>query len=71
MPVAAIDTHEVVTRVVRRSQDIDLSKLATKTDLAALRSDLHAVMSDTKADILKWVVGMIGAVIALVRLVSY
>lgn len=71
MPVAAIDTHEAVTRVVRRSQDIDLSELATKTDLAALRSDLHAVMSDTKADILKWVVGMIGAVIALVRLVSY
>ncbi len=59
------DQAEAVTRVVRRAQDVDLSSLATKTDLA-----------ETKAGILKWMVStiglqtvvIIGAVIALVRM---
>jgi hypothetical protein len=32
---------EAVTRVVRRAQDIDLSDLATKADLAAVKADLN------------------------------
>jgi hypothetical protein len=75
------DTHEVVkelkaagftdeqaetlTRVVRNAQGVDLSNLATKTDLA-----------ETKAEILKWMVSsigvqtvvIIGAVLALMRM---
>ncbi len=65
MTLAALDTHaivkdlraagfneeqaEAVTRVVRQAQDMDLSALATKTDLA-----------ETKAEILKWMVSVIG-----------
>jgi hypothetical protein len=65
MTLAALDTHaivkdlraagfneeqaEAVTRVVRQAQDMDLSALATKTDLA-----------ETKAEILKWMVSAIG-----------
>ncbi len=84
MTVVAIDTHEVVkeltaagfteaqaeavTRAVRRAQDVDLTVLATKSDLA-----------ETKADILKWMVSTIGlqtviilgAVVALARLLPH
>ncbi len=81
MPTVTLDTHEVVkelkatgftdeqaeavTRVVRRAQDVDLSNLATRTDLA-----------ETTAEIRKWMVGtlgvqtmvIVGAVVTLVRL---
>jgi len=87
MAVTTMDTHEVVkewlaagfsgdqagavTRVVPRSQDIDLSNLATKADLAATkaellaglastRADLQIGLAETKAGILKWMVGSMG-----------
>jgi hypothetical protein len=69
---------EAVTRVVRDAQSMDLSSLATKTDLAAFatKRDLQVGLAETKAEILKWMVGtigiqtvvIIGAVIALVRM---
>ena len=96
MTVTALDTHEVVkelkaagftdqqaeavTRVVRQAQDVDLSNLATKADLAAteraLRADFQVGLAETRAEILKWMVGtigvqtvvIVGAVVALVRL---
>jgi hypothetical protein len=66
---------EAVTRVVRRAQDLDLSHLATKQDLAALELRMDAKLSDNKTDTLKWVLGAaglqtivtVGAVVALVR----
>ena len=53
-----------MTRVVRRAQDIDLSNLCTKADLA-----------ETKSEILKWMIGsfgvqtvvILGTVVALVK----
>jgi len=90
--VAVIDTHEVVkelraagftdeqaeavTRVVRRAQDVDLTNLATKTDLDLLRLAVKADMAETKAELLKWMVStigiqtvvIIGAVLTLVRM---
>jgi hypothetical protein len=90
--VAVIDTHEVVkelraagftdeqaeavTRVVRRAQDVDLTNLATKTDLDLLRLSVKADMAETKAELLKWMVStigiqtvvIIGAVLTLVRM---
>jgi hypothetical protein len=74
MTVVAVDTGftkaraEAVTRAVRRAHDVDLTNLATKTDLA-----------ETKADILQWMVGAIGlrtvmilgAVVALARLLPH
>jgi len=67
MAVTTMDTHEVVkellaagfsdkqaeavTRVVQRSQDIDLSNLATKADLAATKADLQADLAATKAEL--------------------
>jgi lipoate synthase len=59
---------EALTRVVRDAQSVDLSTLATK-------SDLLLGLAETKAEILKWMVSaigiqtvvIIGAVVALVR----
>jgi len=42
---------EAVTAVVRNAQNIDLSNLATKTDLAATRAELKADMTGLKADL--------------------
>lgn len=63
---------EAVTSVVRRTRDIDDSRLATKADIAELKINL----AETKADLLKWIVGaigfqtaaIIGTAIVLVRL---
>ena len=92
MTVATIDTLEVakelraagftddqaaaVTRVVRRVQDVDVSSITTRTDLAVLRADLEKSLAETKAEILKWMVStiglqtvvIIGAVIGLIKL---
>ena len=50
---------EAVTRAVRKAQDLDPSRLATKHDLAATKADLErrieAVRAE-KADLLKWLV---------------
>jgi hypothetical protein len=73
---------EAVTRVVRDAQSVDLSTLATKTDLQDVKADLQlglaaakTDLAETKAEILKWMVSaigiqtvvIIGAVVALVR----
>jgi len=87
MSVTALDTHEVVktlraagfseeqaedvTRVVRDSQNIDLSGLATKADLAEAVAKMDAKLAETKVDIIKWVVGFgiaqTGFILAVVR----
>jgi hypothetical protein len=67
MNMIAIDTHEVVqelkaagfteaqaeavTRIVRKSQDIDLSSLATKNDLAVTKADLQRDMGELKLNL--------------------
>lgn len=38
---------------------LDVSDLATKADLAALRTELKADMSSLKADLVKWGVGLL------------
>lgn len=43
------DQAEAITTALRESRDYELTHLATKADL-----------SETKADILKWVIGAIG-----------
>ncbi len=68
--ISALDTHETVksltaagftdaqaealTAAVRQAVDIDLSNIATKTDIADLRREI----ADTKAELVKWVVGV-------------
>ena len=78
---------EAVTEQIKRSRGADLSGLATKADLAQVKADLAQLKADlqrdlaeTKADIPKWLVGMIagavvinvmaiiGAMLTLVRL---
>jgi hypothetical protein len=55
------DQAEAVTRALTKARDIDLTNLATKTDLAEL-----------KADLVKWVVGIafaeIATIIAILKL---
>jgi len=84
---------EAVTQVVRDSQNLDLSNIATKSDLSAglseVRSELKAEIaevrsefrtefakirteiSDTKVEIIKWVIGIgfaqAGFVVAMLR----
>jgi hypothetical protein len=91
LTITALDTHEAVkelravgftdeqaeavTRVIRQSQDVDLSNLVTKADyqlglaatktdlqmgLAAAKADLQIGLAETKSEILKWMVGTIG-----------
>src|SRR5712691_4302290 len=70
MSISSLDTHEIVkdlkaagftddqaeavTRAVKRAQDLDLSNLATRTDLAELRAatrtDLAELRAATKTD---------------------
>jgi hypothetical protein len=93
MAITALDTHQTVKDLtaagftdaqaealayaLRQAQQIDLSKLATKSDLAELRtttkSDLaelrttiRADMAELKADLLKWFIGVAFAEIALI-----
>ncbi len=80
--ISTLDTHELVkdlkasgftdeqaeavTRAVRLAQDLDVSNLATKTDLVVLRSELAQV----ELRLIKWVIGVgVAAVLALTGVV--
>ena len=68
--ISALDTHETVKRLtaagftdaqaealtaaVKQALDIDLSNLATKSDIADVRRE----MAEMKAELVKWVVGV-------------
>jgi hypothetical protein len=88
MAVSSLDAHEIVkdlkaagftdeqaeavTRAVKQAQDVDLSNLATKTDLAELRTELAELRAGTKTDLaelraelIKWVVGVGFAQVAM------
>jgi hypothetical protein len=84
MAISSLDTHEIVkdlkaagftdeqaeavTRAVKQGQDVDLSNLATKTDLAELRTEL----AELRAELIKWVVGVgfaqVAMIVAVLRL---
>jgi hypothetical protein len=80
--ISTLDTHELVkdlkasgftdqqaeavTRAVRLAQELDVSNLATKADLAALRGDLDTKLSTLELRLLKWMIGVaIAAVLAI------
>lgn len=44
---------EAVTNMVRDARDHDMSHLATK-------ADLRAELAETKADLMKWIIGALG-----------
>ena len=89
MTVVAFDTHaavkqliaagfsdsqaETVASVVRAAQDVDLSNLATKDDLAVFAT--KADLAEAKADIFRVMLGqtlvIIGAVVALVKMIGH
>ena len=66
MAITALDTHQTVkdltaagftdaqaealTQALRHVQQIDLSELATKSDLAATRVDLHQEIADLRSE---------------------
>jgi len=85
MAISSLDTHEIVkdlkaagftdeqaeavTRAVKQAQDIDLSNLATKTDLAELRHEFKldlAELAEVRAELIKWVVGVGSAQVAMI-----
>jgi hypothetical protein len=90
MAITALDTHQTVkdltaagfsdsqaealTHALRRVQDIDLSNLATKSDLIELRAATKTDLAELKGDMLKWFIGVafaqIAAVLAIWKLLS-
>ncbi len=80
--VTALDTHELVkdlkasgftddqaealTRAVKKARDLDLSNFATKQDLAELRAAVKADMAELRAELIKWVVGVGFAQVAMI-----
>ncbi len=88
MTITALDTHETVkkltaagftdaqaealTGALREVQQIDLSNLATKADLRQEISDVRREMAETKADLIKWVIGVgfaqVATLIAVLKL---
>ena len=71
------DQAETVTDVVREGRETDFSTLATKADIAPLATraelaQLRTEIAEAKADILKWVIGMLlvqgGVVVTLIKL---
>ncbi|MGC2202601.1 MAG: hypothetical protein WA633_21005 [Stellaceae bacterium] len=82
--ISALDTHETVksltapgftdaqaealTAAVKQAVDVDLSNIATKTDI----SDLRREMAEIKADFVKWVVGVgfaqVATILAVLKL---
>jgi basic membrane lipoprotein Med (substrate-binding protein (PBP1-ABC) superfamily) len=82
--ISALDTHETVksltaagftdaqaealTAAVKQAVDIDLSNIATKTDIADLRRE----MAEIKAELVKWVVGVgfaqVATILAVLKL---
>jgi hypothetical protein len=99
MAITALDTHQTVkdltaagftdaqaealTQALRQVQQIDLSDLATKADLASAIADLRSEMklefanirremAEMKTELIKWVLGIgfaqVAAIVALLRL---
>jgi ActR/RegA family two-component response regulator len=82
--ISALDTHETVksltaagfthaqaealTAAVKQAVDIDLSNIATKTDIAEVRRE----MADMKVELVKWVVGVgfaqVATIVAVLKL---
>jgi basic membrane lipoprotein Med (substrate-binding protein (PBP1-ABC) superfamily) len=82
--ISGLDTHETVksltavgftdaqaealTAAVKQAVDIDLSNTATKTDIADLRRE----MAESKAELVKWVVGVgfaqVATILAVLKL---
>jgi len=95
--ISALDTHETVkkltaagftdaqaealTAAVKQAVDIDLSNIATKTDIADVRrematktdiADVRREMAEIKAELVKWVVGVgfaqVATILAVLKL---
>ena len=53
---------------------VEMRSLATKEDVNILRAEIETKISDAKADIIKWIAGLLlaqaGLVTALVKLIS-
>ena len=82
--ISALDTHETVKRLtaagftdaqaealtaaVKQALDIDLSNLATKSDI----TDVRREMAEMKAEVVKWVVGVgfaqVATILAVLKL---
>jgi len=66
---------EAVTNVVREAQDIDLSNLATKTDLELGLSKICSEMAELKAEMFRAMLAqtviIIGAVVTLLKMIGH
>ena len=56
---------ETVTALVKEAQDASCGDLVSKADIMALRSDIRVELADTKAEIMKWTIGLALAQVGL------
>lgn len=56
---------ESINREIDRRYSLHAQQLATRADLAGLRTDLITIIAETKTDLIKWSVGSIFAAVGL------
>lgn len=65
-------TAEAVAHALREGDEVRWREMATKADLAELRAATRADLAEQKAELLKWVIGLLlgqtAIIAALVRL---
>ncbi len=49
---------EAVTRALRLAQDLDVSNLTTKSDLALLRGEIEMRIAQVELRLVKWMIGV-------------
>jgi hypothetical protein len=84
MSTITFDTYKLISSLKQRGfseeqaagvkealEQIDLSALATKADVSAVKSDIKADFADFRAEIFKWAVPMLlgqtGVIVALIK----
>lgn len=53
-------THPQAKAAAEAFAEATSQELATKPDILAIRADLRADLAETKADIMKWIIGALG-----------
>ncbi|MBF0283270.1 MAG: DUF1640 domain-containing protein [Magnetococcales bacterium] len=59
---------EAISDAFRDAQEARLTELATKGDLQLQKQELQLEIERSKVEIIKWVIGMSGVVVALIKL---
>ncbi|MBF0284212.1 MAG: DUF1640 domain-containing protein [Magnetococcales bacterium] len=59
---------EALSLAMRKALDARLEETASKRDLVEMESRMDAKLLEAKLEIIKWVIGMSGVIVALIKL---